>query len=82
MVKLNFQHHYSGLQCHMNFQKSNADLMLKNIYSIITVKKSGCLIFFVKTVIFFMILHLFKIENFCNKINVLIVTFDKFNESL
>ncbi len=30
MVKLNFQHHYSSLQCHMIFQKlfQYADLML------------------------------------------------------
>jgi len=36
MVKLNFQHHYSSLQCHMILQKSlkYGDLLLKRHFSL------------------------------------------------
>ncbi len=55
MAKLNFQHHYSSLQCHMILQKSfwYADLLLQNIYSYYQRWQQLCLIFFVETVIFY-----------------------------
>ncbi len=47
-AKLNFQHHYSGLQCHMTLQKTfyYADLLLKktfiNIICIIINIENSC----------------------------------------
>ncbi len=42
MINLNFQHHYSGLQCHMILQKSfeYVDLLLKTHFLLISMLKN------------------------------------------
>ncbi len=42
MAKLNFQHHYFGLQCHMILQKSYyyADLLLKKHFLLLSMIKT------------------------------------------
>jgi len=46
MTKLNFQHHYSGLQCHMILQKSllYADLVLKKHFLLSSMLKTAVLL--------------------------------------
>ncbi len=69
-AKLNFQHHYSSLQCHMILQKSfqYADLQLKKHLLLLSMSK---------TVFQYSLMNrnLAEIERFCNIINVFTVTF-------
>ncbi len=94
--KLNFQHHYSSLQCHMIFRNHSNMLICcsRNISDYYQCwKQLCCPIFLGKLwyILFFRIhrwiesskeQHLFEIEIFCYIINVSTVTFDQFNASL
>ncbi len=81
MTKLNFQHHYSSLQCHMILQKSfkYADLVPKKHLLLLLMSKIFCLIFWCKT--YFSRFFKFKrtVFIFCDFKNVFTVTFDQLN---
>ncbi len=95
-LKLNFQHHYSSLQCHMIFRNHSNMLICcsRNISDYYQCwKQLCCTIFLWKLwyILFFRIhrwiesskeQHLFETEIFSNIINDFTVTFDQFNASL
>ncbi len=77
--KLNFQHHYFNLQCHMIFRNHSNMLICcsRNISDYYDCWKQLLLLnIFMKP--WFMSI-LFEIKIFCNIINVFTVTFDQFN---
>ncbi len=88
---MNFQHHYSSLQCHMIFRNHNNMLICcsRNISDYYQCwQQLCCFIFLWKTwyILFFRIFwwtesskeqHLFETEIFCNIINIFTVTFEK-----
>ncbi len=70
-VKLNFQHHYSSLRCHMTIQKIRNVLYNINVNIFVLYNES------MNTE-----QHLFEIEIFCSIIPVFAVTFDQFHSFL
>ncbi len=92
-AQLNFQHHYSSLQCHMIFRNHSNVLICcsRNISDYYQCWKQLCCTIFLRTpwhILVFRILwwiesskeqHLFEMEFFCNIINVFT---DQFNASL
>ncbi len=79
MIKADFQHHYSSLQCHMIF-RNNFNILIycsRNIYDYYQCWKQlfYWIIFWKQSYIYF------KIEIICSILNVFNVTFDQFNSS-
>ncbi len=93
--KLNFQHHFSSLQCHMILQKSfYVYLLLKKHFWLLSMLKTVVLLnIFVEIVIHFIFQDslmnrkfkrtvFFEIEIVCNIVNVFTITFNQLNASL